>query len=104
MSFLSGLKKISIKKITATVKKTIGDATHIATAVSTGGIAGGLSAVGSLSKNPNTALTPTTVYGPPAANGGGTAAATAPGGSSDSNMPLLIGAGLLLVLLFMAKR
>lgn len=103
MSFFGSLKKISIKKVVATVKKTVSDATKIGTAVATGGIAGGLQAVGSLSKAP-TALTPSTVYGSDAAAQAAGAVNTAPAAGQGSSMtPLLVAGGLLLLLILLSK-
>jgi hypothetical protein len=105
VSFFGSLKKISIKKIVKTVTKTVKDATNIATGVATGGLAGGLAAVGSLSKQPS--LTPTTVYGSEeAATAAGTANAAVYGApqGTNSNMPLLIGAGVLVLLLLLGRR
>lgn len=102
MSFFGSLKKLSLKKVVATVKKTASDATKIVTSTATGGIAGGLAAVGSLKKD--SSLTPTTVYGSPeAANA--VAAAAAPVPTGDGGNSTLIFAGLaILALLLLSRR
>jgi hypothetical protein len=104
VSFFGSLKKIKLKKIVATVKKTISDASTVAAGVGSGGIAGGLASLGTLSKKVPTALSPTTVYGSDqaaqaaaAANASNTAPAPDQG---SSMMPwLLIGGGILLLVL-----
>jgi len=61
MGLISSLKKIKLSKIVKTVKKTVGDATKIASGVATGGIAGGLSEVSALKKGGS--IPDSTIYG-----------------------------------------
>jgi hypothetical protein len=105
MGLLDSIKKINIKKIVATVQKTAQDISTVQAGLQSGGLAGGLSAAGTLSKD--TPLTPTTIYGSEgaasAAGAYNAAAGTgAPAGSSV--MPLVIGGLLILLLILLAKR
>jgi hypothetical protein len=105
MGSLDFLKKINVKKVVDTVTKAASDIRDVSQAYQSGGVAGGLAAVGSLSKD--SPLTPTTVYGSPgaatAAQAYNAAAGTgkAPG---ESMMPLVLGGLLILLLLLLSKR
>jgi len=106
-SLVSRLKRIKLKKIVATVKKTVSDASHVAESYASGGIAGGLSAIGGLSKKNSPEVVDAAVYGSAAAAGAAdatNAARTASVFPSNNAGMIFVGAAVLVILMMVATK